>query len=282
MRCREVTEKLSAYAAGDLPSDEQQTVEAHLRGCRQCRREAEAAARSEEALAMLGAVETAPDLSRDLRRRIAKGENRGRPWAWIGTAAVAVTLLAFLGSLWLIRPRDVARPTAPRPAVVANIPPEVGAADATAETVAPLSEDPEDDQEPEAQPTLDEPGIIRQRPVAVAAHPAPPQTAVDSPKSWGTGEGPALPSTPEATEPTELRRADEVRSLLLRDAVRRRALAKSGIVFLVGTPAEEPQAKAYYVEITLPDGTQSVVEHGSVQDVAGEGALVPAVLQQVE
>jgi hypothetical protein len=278
MRCREVTEKLSAYAAGDLPSDEQQTVEAHLRGCRQCRRDAEAAARSEEALAMLGAVETAPDLSRDLRRRIAKGENRGRPWAWIGTAAVAVILLAFLVSLLVIRPRDAALPNAPRPAVVANVPPEVGAAGATAETMTPPSQCPEDDQEPEVQPTLDGPGI-RQRPVAVAAHPAPLQTAVDSPTSWGTGEEPAPPSTPEATEPTELRRADEVRSLLLRDAVRRRALAKSGIVFLVGTPAEEPQAKAYYVEITLPDGTQSVVEHGSIRDVAGETNLLPAVLQ---
>jgi len=279
MRCREVTEKLSAYAAGDLPSDEQQTVEAHLRGCRQCRRDAEAATRSEETLAMLGAVEAAPDLSADLSRRL-EAPLRRRP-RWASVAATAVILLAFLGSLWLIRPRDVARPTAPRPAVVANIPPEVEAANAIAETMTPPSQCPEDDQEPEAQPTLDGPGI-RQRPVAVAAHPAPLQTAVDSPTSWGTGEEPAPPSTPEATEPTELRRADEVRSLLLRDAVRRRALAKSGIVFLVGTPAEEPQAKAYYVEITLPDGTQSVVEHGSVQDVAGEGALVPAVLQQVE
>lgn len=281
MRCDDIHGKLGAYAAGELPPEQHQGVEAHLRGCTRCWRQAEAVERAEAALATLGAVETAPDLSGDLRRRIAKGENRGRPWAWIGTAAVAVILLAFLASLRVIRPRDAALPNAPRPAVVASVPPEVGAADATAETVAPLSEDPEDDQEPEVQPTLDGPGI-RQRPVAVAAHSTPPQTAVDAPTSSSTDEEPAPPSTPEATEPTELRRADKVRSLLIRDAVRRRALAKSGVVLLVGRPAEEPQAKAYYVEITLPDGTQSVVEHGSVQDVAGKGALVPAVLQQVE
>ena len=281
MRCTEAREKLSAYAAGELPPEEREAVEAHLRGCPRCRREAEAVERAEAALAMLGAVETAPDLSRDLRRRIAKGENRGRPWAWIGTAAVAVILLAFLASLRVIRPRDVALPTAPRPAVIANVPPEGEAANAIAGTMAPPNQGTEDDQEPEVQPTLDGPGI-RQRPVAVEAHPTPPQTAVGAPTSWSADEEPAPPSPPEATEPTELRRADKVRSLLLRDAVRRRALAKSGVVLLVGSPAEEPQVKAYYVEITLPDGTQSVVEHGSVQDVAGGGALVPAVLQQVE
>lgn len=279
MRCREVTEKLLGYATGELPPEEREAVEAHLRGCLRCRREGDTVERAEAALAMLGAVEAAPDLSEDLRRRLEDPLRKRPRWAW--TAAVAVILLAFLASLRVIRPRDAALPNAPRPAVVANVPPEVGAAGATAQTVAPLSEDPEDDQEPEVQPTLDGLGI-RQRPVSVAAHPTPPQTAVDAQTSWSTDEEPAPPSTPEATEPTELRRADKVRSLLLRDAVRRRALAKSRVVFLVGRPAEEPQAKAYYVEITLPDGTQSVVEHGSVQDVAGEGALVPAVFQQVE
>lgn len=279
MRCDDIHGKLGAYAAGELPPEQHQGVEAHLRGCTRCWRQAEAVERAEAALATLGAVETAPDLSRDLRRRL-EAPLRRRP-RWAAVAAVAVILLAFLGRLWWIRPRDAALPNAPRPAVVASVPPEVGAADVTAETVAPLSEDPEDDQEPEVQPTLDGPGM-RQRPVAVAAHSTPPQTAVDAPTSWSTDEEPAPPSPPAATEPTELRRADKVRSLLIRDAVRRRALAKSGVVLLVGRPAEEPQAKAYYVEIILPDGTQSVVEHGSVQDVAGEGALVPAVLQQVE
>jgi len=279
MRCKHIQEKLSAYAAGDLPPEEHRTVKAHTRTCLQCRRAAQVAARCEEALAMLGAVETAPDLSRDLRRRL-EAPLRRRP-RWASVAAVAVILLALLGSLWWILPHDAALPTAPRPAVVANAVPEVGAEDATAETVPPRSQDPEDDQQPEVQPTLDGPGI-RQRPVAVAAHPTPSQTVVYAPTSWSTDQEPAPASPPEATEPPELRRADEVRSLLVRDAARRRALAKSGVVLLVGRPVDEPPSKAYYLEITLPDETRSVAEYGSVQGVTGEGGLVPAVLQQVE
>src|SRR4030042_220200 len=116
MRCREVSEKLFGYATGELPPEEREAVAAHLRGCPQCRREAVAVERAEAALAMLGAVEVAPHLSADLRRRLEAPLRRRPRGAWI--AAVAVILLAFLASPRVIRPRDAALPNAPRPVMV--------------------------------------------------------------------------------------------------------------------------------------------------------------------
>lgn len=277
MTCKRVQDKLSAYAAGELSPEERRTVEPHLRTCLHCRREAHAAARAEEALSLLAAVESAPDLARDLKARMAIPPRR-----WVRRAlvpAAAAVLLALLGSLWLVRPQSVPVPTAPRPAVVVNVTPQNETAEPSAEAVAALAEGPKDDREPEVEPTADR-RAVPQRPLAVAARPAPAQTVADSPTPSGVEEDePAPPSPPEATDPTESPRADEVRTLLLRDAVRRRALAKSGVVFLVGRPAEKRQAKAYYIEITLPDGTHSVAEHGSVEGLTAKDALVPAVLQ---
>lgn len=123
MRCREVREKLSAYAVGELPPEEREAVEAHFRGCPRCRREAEAVERAEAALAMLGAVETAPDLTEGLHRRMAERERRGLRWVWAGAgfAAVAVALAA---SLFMVKSPQRTPPAAePSPplAVIAEV-----------------------------------------------------------------------------------------------------------------------------------------------------------------
>ena len=114
MKCPTVRRKLSRYLEAEVSSGARVAIAAHLEECADCRAEAAALQRAQAALGTLAAVERAPDLTADVRRRLAAGPPRRLGWRWAGAAlsaaAVAAVLLLWLGPRTLpVRPR--ARPT---------------------------------------------------------------------------------------------------------------------------------------------------------------------------
>ncbi|MCJ7750892.1 MAG: zf-HC2 domain-containing protein [Armatimonadetes bacterium] len=241
MRCREVREKLSAYAAGELPPEEREAVEAHFRGCPRCRREAEAVERAEAALAMLGAVETAPDLTEGLHRRMAERERRGLRWVWAGAgfAAVAVALAA---SLFMVKSPQRTPPAAlaiPQRLQVAAPPP-------AAEPSPPLAVIAEVSVQRRAAPParLTAPRRIVQRP-AVPVTPAPEEHPADT-RPIPEPEG--IPPQPVAVQ------ADD---------------ETNGVILLLGRPEPVPPSSSYYVVISFPNGQRSIREQSVQRDRTG-------------
>jgi len=225
MKCRDVRRKLVEYAEASLPLGEKAEVESHLETCAGCGAEMAALDRAETALRALAAIETAPELTADLHRRLAAERPVRRfTWAWagVGVAAVAVTV-GFLARLPSTTPADQRKPPsaqmAMRHAPVAPTPPPV--------SVAPA------DQQPQRTP---KPRLPRHHPHrardAAPVRSTPPESAVAE----------ALAPEPvEATPETDPN-------------------APIGVILLIGTPRETAPVSSYHVEISFPDGAKSMKE----------------------
>jgi len=100
MKCGTVKRKLAEYLDAEVTADERAAIAAHLETCAGCRAEAAALEQAEGLLRTLAAVETAPDLTADLRHRLTAHSPRRLGWRWavagLGAAAVAAVLLFWL------------------------------------------------------------------------------------------------------------------------------------------------------------------------------------------
>jgi hypothetical protein len=233
MNCLQVRARLAAYVSGDLSAGDAAAVEAHLEGCTFCRSQAAAFERCENALGVLGAVEEAPDLSEDLRGRIA-APLRWRPrWGMAGAvagAAVVVTALAVL----LLVPQEAPVPSAPvvreevaRPAVVSM--PEVP--DVTAEILA------------ETPPAM-----------VSAPHLVPAGVVLEQ------GTIPAVVSVPVQGQPAGLAEEAAIEAGPAMASLTPHPERAGGVVLLLGQPKTPQPASSCYLEVSLPDGARSVFE----------------------
>ncbi len=272
MNCRQVRTRVAAYVSGDLSARDAAAVEAHLSGCASCRSEAAAFERCEEALGVLGAVEEAPDLSEDLRRRIAAPLPWRPRWAAVaavGSAALALTAMAVL----LLGPREapgpslpVARETVTRPAVV-SMPP---APDVTPE--APKVRPPAAQSPPVS---VSAPRLV---PAEVTPEPAVIPEVVSVPlrgQPAGIEEGAVMEAAPvRLGEGMAMEAAPAMASLTTQPE------RGGGVVLLLGQPEPVRPASSCYLEVSLPDGARSVFERIAKLEVPGGPRVIQISYEQ--
>jgi len=241
MRCRTARRMLSAYLDGDLAEVEQARVAAHLEGCTECRAEASALKGAASALRTLSAVGSAPELTDDLRRRLAARAPRRLSWRWAcaGVAAVAAVAVWF----WLAaRPQPVAPRSPARQAVVESPPVE----QAAPRVVEPQTETPA-------------PGPPRPVRHVARPQPAPPQ--------------PVAAGAPSESAPTEFAPDDS--------AAPEAAESIAGVVLLLGSAEPKLPSSRCYLEVTLPDGSKSVHEENVERDAAGRPRTIQIACEQI-
>jgi anti-sigma factor RsiW len=249
MRCRPVRERMSEYLDGELPPRERVAIEAHLEGCAECRAEAEALRQAEDGLKTLAAVEPAPDLSEDLRRRIAIP----LPWRprWGVAAAVvgAAVVVTAVAVLWL-GPRKAPAPSVP-----------LVREDVTQSAVVSMAQAPDVTAEihSEMPPPADSPPATVSAPPPMPAEVVPAQVA-----------SPTVVSLPvHAAEPAELEEEAPVEAAPIIPSLRTEPERAAGVVLLLGRPKPAEPASSCYLEVSLPNGTRSVFERIAKPERAG-------------
>ncbi len=290
MRCEDIQEKLSAYAAGELPPEGRDVVGAHLRECHQCRREADAVERAEAALAMLGAAEAAPDLSADLRRRLEARLRRRPRWA-LPAIAAAGALLAVVAGMWATFPREAAVPEPEQTAVAAAPPVRVRP---DSRVIAERPEIPEVSPKAGSAVATVEPMSKCRRPVVVVVRPFPPKSVYQNrlrsairiahvPPEAGAGrsdggKAAAEAATPRlaapqpalaATDPSEPISTERDQALVPSRETRRELPGDAGVVLLLRRPQPVQPDSSCYLEVSLPNGARSIFEEVANRDVAG-------------
>jgi predicted anti-sigma-YlaC factor YlaD len=248
MKCREVRKRLAEQVAGELFPSEQEVIAAHLAQCAACRAEASVLERCERALGVLGAVAEAPDLSEDLRQRIAVPLPWRPRWgvaAAVAGAALAVTAMAVL----LLGPRKAPAPGVPmvredvtEPAVV-SMP---HALDVTLETPA------------ETSPPARSPLVSVSAPRPVPAEVVLQQAII-----------PAVVSVPGQGQPAGLAEEAAIEAAPLMASLTTQPERGGGVILLLGQPEPVRPASSCYLEVSLPNGARSVFERVAKPDVAG-------------
>jgi len=233
MNCHSVMRMLTEYLDDQLAAQERAAVAAHLKACSACCAEEAALRRAEEALTALAAVESAPDLTADLHRRIAAPARRPMRWAWVGAALVAFALLVVLSTKMRqgLPSRSIAR--------------------APADTTSPKH----------------------------------PVTSAPAPKA--IAERPPLVAPPASK--TAPRRALEGGAIRTRHAHRRGPRSRYARVNVAGIPRDAnppvevratlPRFSSYHVEVTLPDGSKSVLQQDVRRDATGRPYAVRLVCE---
>jgi hypothetical protein len=94
MRCSEVRAALPEFVYGDLPAAVQADVEAHLGGCANCRREADALRQVRRLLSAPPAPEVRVDAAAIYRRAMEQQARRLRLWRRAALVACAAAVLA--------------------------------------------------------------------------------------------------------------------------------------------------------------------------------------------
>ncbi len=272
MKCREVRKRLAEHVAGELFPSEEEAIAAHLAQCATCRAEAAVLERCERALGALGTVEEAPDLSEDLRRRIAAPIPWRPRWglaAAIAGAAVAVTVMAVL-SLW---PQKAPAPGPPmvreevaEPAIT-SMP---HALDVTVEVPA------------ETSPPVESPPSIVSAPRPVPAEVVLEQAAIPAVvavpvrgQPAGFGEGAMMEAAPVRFEEEMAMEAGPVMASLTTQPER-----AGGVVLLVGKPEPVRTASSCYLEVSLPDGARSVFERTAKLEPPGAPRVIHISYEQ--
>jgi anti-sigma factor RsiW len=261
MNCLQVKARLAAYVSGDLSAGDAVAIEAHLEGCTLCRSEAAAFERCEEALGVLGAVEEPPDLSEDLRRRIAAPLPRRPRWgvaAAVAGAAVALTAIVVL----LLGPRKAPPPGPPilredatQPAVVSMPQLPDAAAEIPAETPVPAQSVP----------------VRVSAPRRVPAEVIPEQAA-----------SPALVSVSDTgAEPTGLEEGAMMEAAPAMASLTTRPERAGGVVLLLGKPKPVEHASSCYLEVSLPNGARSVFERIATLEPAGAPRVIQISYEQI-
>jgi hypothetical protein len=261
MKCDEVRTRLSDYVGGDLFPSEQEAVASHLAQCATCRAEAAVLQRCERALGVLGVVAETPDLSEDLRRRIAAP----LPWRrrWGAAAVVAGVALAVTAMGALLWPRERVPDVTPSPPVVVEAP---GAAEggpaivgqvevmSPRVTVAapelPAAEMAETPQAPMERE-------VAAAPVEVVAEPVADNTTNGEVSPAEFGEEAVFEMEPAMTLPASA--SDQA----------------GGVVLLLGEPEPVRPTSSCYLEVSLPNGARSVLERSAEVGAAG----APRVIQ---
>lgn len=261
MTCREARRKLSEYAAGELSAEDAERVAEHLARCEVCRAEAGAYRRTEDALCALARVEKAPDLSGDLRRRIAVPlpwrPRRGTATAVAGVA-VAVTAVAvlLLGPPKARAPNTpIVREAAPGPAVVAipeapKVKPEI-----PAETPSPTHLPPA---------TVSAPRLV---PAEV-----PPEQVMT----------PAVVSVPvRVAQPAEFEEETTIEAAPVMASLTTRPEPAGGVVLLLGRCERARHSSSCYLEVSLPNGARSVFERVAKLEAAGTPRVIEISYEQI-
>jgi hypothetical protein len=261
MNCRSVRRRLSEHLDGELPAPEQAAIAAHLEVCAGCRDELEAFRRAGEALKTLSAVEVAPDLTSDLRRRLAAPAARRFRVGWVGAAVVAVGLA--IGCLLWLSPR--APSPGPPPARTDVAAPQVVIE--PAEPVVPLTEDLPEAETPKEPYRAPVQIVSNQDEAELAGH-------LDEERRERPEEEMALVSaedTPAA--PTDVEGP--------RRAVSRRPGTEYGVILLLGPPEPILPSSRCYLEVSFPDGAKSIVDQSVERDAGGQPRVVQLSYQQV-
>ena len=257
MNCRSVRRRLSEYLDGEVPAPRQAAIAAHLEVCAGCRDELEAMRRAGEALKTLSAVEAAPDLTGDLRRRLAAPAARRLRVGWVGAAAVAAVGIAIGCLLWLSPPEPAPRPA---PTQSHTFTPEVRAE--RSEPVAPL--------------VVEEP----ERLYSHSRHRSAPQVServVDLARQTPSVEVVEAP----ATEASLRDQSDDLMFLPSRAAPVEKPVPRFGVILLLGEPEPVLPSSRCYLEVSFPDGAKSIVDQSVERDAAGEPRVVQLSYQQV-
>ena len=105
MGCREIEEMLSAYAAGELPSDRCEIVESHLDGCAGCREKLEDFRLVRQKLETLREVPQAPQLKEPIMSVIRSGNiPKKADRNWSRRALVLAPVAIILAAILIIQP----------------------------------------------------------------------------------------------------------------------------------------------------------------------------------
>ena len=248
MNCRRARQKLTEYLAGELISAERAAIGAHLEGCAHCRAEADAIGSAESALRMLAVVEVAPELSSDLRERLAAPAGRRLGLAWVGAGAAAAAAAAVC-MLWLSHPAPSPQkaPFESRP-----IPPKVTVE--RPEAVAP--------------PIKEETELVASQ----QPYQTPPRITHST---QGLSERASLVEVAEAPP------ADEPVPFMADPAPAEMPAPRYGVILLLGEPQPVLPSSSCYLEVSFPDGAKSIFDQSVERDAAGRPRAVQVSYQEV-
>jgi len=261
MKCQAVSNNLIAYLDGELPQHERAAIAEHLAVCADCRREAAAFGQAQDALRALNVVETAPDLTADLHRRLAARVVRVLSWRWAYGAVAAAAVSAAL--LFLLYPRA---PSTHR------ISPPLGIA------AQPTTAEPK--VEPKAQQPVPPPAGREASPQpAFAREPRPGAVSKRRP-SRPMRHRIARRPLPQATETLAPDLSPAV-TFLAEPAEAQALEVPVGIILVLGTPEPAPPFSSCYIEVSLPDGTKSVREQAVERDDTGEVRAIRIAYERV-
>ena len=241
MKCSKAQARLSQYLDGELTEKVRAAIALHLEGCVACRRELETLQAADDALQLLAAIEPAPDLTSDLRRRLDSVPAGGVRWVPAALAAGVAVLLVVL-CIRLVTPRAPLPEPGPSPAQqaparVATVPPPIAAEPA--------------DVQPQA------PAPIAHTPTTA---PPPARRSADAPSA------PSDPSPPEAP-PVEVAEASAPPAV-------ETASAPDGLLLILGEPQPVLPSSYCYFAVTRPDGNSSILSQTVERDAAGQPRVV--------
>jgi hypothetical protein len=247
MKCSKAQARLTQYLDGELTEKVHTAIARHLEGCVACRRELESLRAADDALQLLAAVEPAPDLTSDLRRRLDSVPAGGVRWVPAALAAGVAVLLVVL-CIRLVTPRaplpePSLSPAQEAPAQVATRPPPLALEPAHLESQvpAPIAHTPTTARPP-ARRSADVPSA----PSEPSPHEAPPAEATEAP----------------APPPVET------------------ASAPDGLILILGEPQPVLPSSYCYFAVTRPDGNSSILSQTVKRDAAGEPRVVQMTYEE--
>ncbi len=230
----------------------------------------------EAALSALARVERAPELSADLRRRIAGTPARRFGWAWVAAVGIMAAGLGLV-TMW---PRE-ARPLPPRHSQVARGAsgghrPAASLKIASPIVVGEQGHPSEDTDRPAKRLARTWPSSHSRRAVPEGSSSGagfqPAEGCVSSPDHEGVTAGSAqvaakdLPAAGPQVE--NLRHYEEGRQ------------PTEGVILVLGEPEPVLPSGSYYAEVTLADGTRTVREQTVERDAAGRPQAIRISYEQ--
>ena len=246
MKCSKAQARLSQYLDGELTEKVQAAIARHLEGCIACRSELESLQAADEALHLLAAIEPAPDLTSDLRRRLDSVPAGGVRWVPAALAAgVAVLLVVLCIRLVTSRgplPGPSPSPAQHAPAHVATRPP-------------PLAPEPA-----HLEPPLP-------APIARTTPPLPPARRPTDAPSTPSEPSPHQAPPAETAEPPAPPPVDT-------------AGAAVGLILVLGEPQPVLPSSYCYFAVTRPDGNSSILSQTVERDAAGEPHVVQITYEE--
>ena len=246
MKCSKAQARLTQYLDGELTGKVQAAIARHLEGCVACRRELESLRAADDALQLLAAVEPAPDLTSDLRRRLDSVPAGGARWAPAALAAGVAVLLVLL-CIRLVTPR------------------------------APLPE-------PRPSPAQEAPAQVATRPPPPAPEPAHLEPQLPAPIAHTTTARPPArrpadaPSAPSEPSPHEAPPAETTEPPM--PAPVETASVPVGLLLILGESQPVLPSSYCYLAVTRPDGNSSILSQTVERDAAGEPRVVQIIYQE--